>query len=110
MDKKIQRASVTDKGLALLAAVKSGLIPETDDGYDVATFEKFWANYVERSSQFFGQRLDQEQQTVRHLTKMLEDERQQRANDRADDRIAQRRILIAAFGGMIFGHFLAMLL
>ena len=36
-----------EKGCALLAAIDSGLLPRTADGYDTAKFEKFWALYVE---------------------------------------------------------------
>ena len=36
--------TMTPKGKALIAAIKAGLCPKTEDGYDVTSFEKFWAN------------------------------------------------------------------
>lgn len=39
---KEKRARITTKGEILLAAIDSGLIPETEKGYSLDNFERFW--------------------------------------------------------------------
>lgn len=109
MENQPKAVAVTDKGVALLAAIEAGLVPQAEDGYDIEPFEKFWEIYSEKSLRNFESCLKQAHETTNDLIKMLNDEREQRARDRADDRIAQGRLLLAAFGGMIFGHFLPLL-
>lgn len=36
---------ITDKGIALLAAIDAGLCKKTDKGYDITEFTKFWELY-----------------------------------------------------------------
>ena len=36
---------VTKKGLALLAAIETGLVPKSEDGYEIGSFSKFWEAY-----------------------------------------------------------------
>lgn len=43
----MREAIATLKGCALLAAIKTGLLPEVDGGYDTAPFEKFWEKFLE---------------------------------------------------------------
>lgn len=37
------KAIITLKGIALTKAADAGLIPEQEDGYDIAPFLRFWA-------------------------------------------------------------------
>lgn len=41
MDKK-QHPNITPKGLATIAAIESGLLPQVDGGWDNAKFKIFW--------------------------------------------------------------------
>lgn len=38
---------LTDKGLAVTAAVESGLLPRVDGGWDDTKFNEFWQRYEE---------------------------------------------------------------
>ena len=42
-----------EKGCALLAAIDSGIIPETESGYDTARFDKFWSLYLRTLAQVY---------------------------------------------------------
>lgn len=37
---------MTPKGLAVYAAIKAGLIPEAEEGFDVAAFNTFWDEFT----------------------------------------------------------------
>lgn len=110
MENPANSLAVTDKGAALLAAIEAGLIPETDDGHDIEAFEEFWEIYSEKSLRNFEKRLDHANEAIKNLIKMLNDEREQRANDRADHRITQGRFFLATLVGMLLGSFLTALL
>lgn len=36
---------LTDKGIAIIAAIESGLLPEVEGGWDDTAFQKFWSLY-----------------------------------------------------------------
>lgn len=36
---------ITDKGLAVIAAIESGLMPEVEGGWDDTKFNEFWEKY-----------------------------------------------------------------
>lgn len=101
---------VTDKGTALLMAIDAGLLPETEKGHDTGAFEKFWEIYSEKSLRTFENRLDAANKNAHDLLKMLDKERNQRADDRNYYLASQRRMLFAAFFGFVFGGILTYLL
>ena len=41
------RMVVSPKGLALIAAVETGLLPEVDGGWDDRAFERFWTRFTQ---------------------------------------------------------------
>lgn len=65
MNDRIKAVAVTDKGIALLAAIEAGLIPKTEDKYDTEPFEKFWEIYSEKSLRNFEKRLEQANETTK---------------------------------------------
>lgn len=40
------RVVLTHRGVATIAAVESGLLPETENGWDNAAFDMFWDRYL----------------------------------------------------------------
>lgn len=36
---------LTNKGIAVIAAIESGLLPKVDGGWDDTAFQKFWSLY-----------------------------------------------------------------
>ena len=94
--------SISDKGIAALAAIESELISETEDGSDTCKFEKFWSLYHEELSKH---RLQQ----INELVKMLNHEREGRAGDCAYYRRKYRNISICSLIGAFLGSILTLL-
>ena len=100
--KEIMEPTISDKGIAVLAAIESGLISKTADGADTCKFEKFWSLYHEGLSKH---RLQQ----INELTKMLNYERKGRACDCAYYRRKYRNISICSLVGAFLGSILTLL-
>lgn len=97
--------TVTDKGIALLAAIEAGLLPpQTEEGWDISGFEKFWEIYSEKSRA--SQEIKQLTDICCDVIKMLNNERQCRAKDRRDYLVS----LILTFLGMALGSIIAVVL
>ena len=94
-----QRKSTTPIEAAFYAAIDTEMLRKTDDGYDLSQFNLFWAKYQEAL-------VEQAVDKVNYLTKMLEQERQDRANDRNYYRSVYRNRLISALVGLLLGSFL----
>ena len=97
------RLAISDKGLAILAAVDCGLIPKTETGVDTSQFEMFWSLYQENLAKHRLYQLD-------NLAKMLNQERQERAGDRAYYRSKYRNLMIGSYIGALLGVILTKLL
>lgn len=97
-----RRLTVSDKGLAVLAAIDSGLIPKTETGADISQFETFWSLYQENLAKH---RLYQ----LNDLAKVLDKERQERAGDRAYYRSKYRNLVIGSYIGALLGVILTKL-
>lgn len=110
MENQNDAVFITDKGAAVLAAIDAGLIPETEGGYDIGAFEKFWELYSEKSLRTMEQQLEYANKNARKLIEMLNAERDQRADDRADYRVASRRDFFAMIFGFWFGGILTFLI
>lgn len=41
----LKNASLTKKGIAVLAWIECGLAPDIEDGKDISKFEEFWDKY-----------------------------------------------------------------
>lgn len=96
---------VTDKGIALLAAIEAGLLPpQAEEGRDISGFEKFWKIYSEKSRA--SQEIKQLTDICCDVIKMLNNERQCRAKDRRDYLVS----LGLTFLGMALGAIIAVLL
>ena len=91
--------TISDKGIALLAAIDCDLIPKTETGFDTENFERFWSLYHENLAKHRAYQLND-------LAKVLEQERQDRANDRNYYRSVYRNRLISALVGLLLGSFL----
>lgn len=80
--------TVSDKGIALLAAIDAGLLPpQTEEGRDISGFEKFWEIYSVKSRA--SQEIKQLTDICCDVIKMFSDERQRRAKDCRNYLIAQ---------------------
>lgn len=44
---------LTQKGIAIVAAIESGLLPKTDNGWDDTAFEKFWEKYEKMLAEYY---------------------------------------------------------
>lgn len=110
MENQLEGYFATDKGCALLAAIDAGLIPKTEGGRDVETFEKFWEIYSESSLRNIEKQMEYTNENARKLIEMLNAEREQRADDRNYYVTAQRRTLFSAYFGFLFGGILTFLL
>lgn len=47
VEKNAPKGHLTRKGVALIAAIESGLLTEVDGGWDDKKFQKFWEMYNE---------------------------------------------------------------
>lgn len=104
-DNEKTNVTVTDKGIALLAAIEAGLLPpQTEEGRDISGFEKFWEIYSEKSRA--SQEIKQLTDICCDVIKMLNNERQCRAKDRRDYLVS----LVLTFLGMALGAVIAALL
>ena len=90
---------ISDKGIAILAAIESELISKSEDGTDTRQFEKFWSLYQEKLSK---QRLYR----INELAKMLNYERKGRAGDCAYYRRKYRNIALCSLVGAFLGSLL----
>lgn len=97
-----RRLTVSDKGCAVLAAIDSGLISETETGANTSQFETFWSLYQENLAKH---RLYQ----LNDLAKVLDKERQERAGDRAYYRSKYRDLMIGSYIGALLGVILTKL-
>ncbi len=97
------RLEISEKELAFLAAVDCGLIPKTETGADISQFETFWSLYQENLAKHRLYQLD-------NLAKMLNQERQERAGDRAYYRSKYRNLMIGSYIGALLGVILTKLL
>lgn len=88
--------ALTGRGRALLAAVKAGLLPEQNGEYDTAAFDRFFDICQAEELSDIEKCLAESQEHVDHLLKMLDQECQQRAEDRNYYLTAQRRTLLAS--------------
>lgn len=94
---------LSDKGIALLAAIEAGICPKIENGgHDIATFELFWEIYQEKS-------LKNRVNTAKYLRKVLYKEGHQTANDRAYQRKRYLKLTICSLGGLLFGSFVTKL-
>ena len=95
--------TISDEGLAFLAAKHAGLLPETAEGMENKAFERFWSLYQSGLSQ---KRLDE----CIQLSQMLKKEREERAKDRARYSRQNLRLAITAALSSIFFSFVTKLL
>ncbi len=87
-DNEKTNVTVSDKGIALLAAIDAGLLPpQTEEGRDISGFEKFWEIYSVKSRA--SQEIKQLTDICCDVIKMFNDERQRRAKDCRNYLIAQ---------------------
>lgn len=86
-DLRLLRNTLSVYPKALLAAIETGLCPLVGDEYDTAKFEQFWTCYREKLLEKQAQELDQ-------LGKVLEDQRKERASQRAKQRIHQLTLAV----------------
>lgn len=104
-DNEKTTVTVSDKGIALLAAIDAGLLPpQTEEGRDISGFEKFWEIYSVKSRAY--QKIDQLTDICCDVIKMFNDERQRRAKDCRNYLISQG----LTFLGMALGAVIAALL
>lgn len=45
MNSESTKPKVTPKGMAIVAAIESGLLPEMEDGWDDTVFQLFWDRF-----------------------------------------------------------------
>lgn len=88
--------TVSEKGIALLAAIESGLLPMTEEGADDVLFNRFWDIYQKRLQREGGKKRDD-------LTRMLQQKCEQCAYNRAEYRTKNLRTAISAFLGYLLG-------
>ena len=99
------RVHVSDKGIALLAAIDAGLLPpQTEEGRDTSGFEKFWGIYSEKSLAY--QEIKYLSGICRDVIKMLDDERQCRAKDCRNYLIAQSLTFLCLLLGTVIAGLL----
>lgn len=101
---KGEKISITLKGRALVDAIDSGLIPETDDGWDDTGFLRFWELFEPDLRKEIEKEVDQ-------AAAMLYQQRDQRANDRANNSVKNRlfrlELTVSGLVGLLFGFFLS---
>lgn len=44
---------LTNKGVAVIAAIESGLLPTVDGGWDDTAFQKFWSLYEKKLAEYY---------------------------------------------------------
>lgn len=93
----------TEKGCALLAAISTGLLPKSGEGWNVELFERFWAQYT-------ASRDEMRRQEITYLAEVFHREREKRAQQRANDRRYYLRVAVTAILASIFGSCLVLLL
>lgn len=97
---KGEKISITLKGRALVDAVDSGLIPETDDGWDDTGFLRFW--------ELFEPELRKEiEKEVNHAATMLYQQRNHGSNDCTKKRIKNLKFAVRFLFGFLIGFLLA---
>ena len=96
------RLSISDKGIAVRAAIECGLIPKAEKGFDTSQFEKFWSLYHEDLAKHRSYQIND-------LAKVLNKERQDRASDCAYYRSKYRCITISSLVGAFLGSILTVL-
>lgn len=94
--------TISDKGIALLAAIDCDLIPKTETDFDTENFERFWSLYHENLAKHRAYQLND-------LAKVLEQERQDRANDCTYYRRKYRNLMISSSVGFMLGYILTKL-
>ena len=92
-----------EKGCALLAAISTGLLPKSGEGWNVELFERFWAQYT-------ASRDEMRRQEITYLTEVFHRESEKRAQQRANDRRYYLRVAVTAILASIFGSCLVLLL
>ena len=86
-----RRCQLTDKGLAVLLAVKHGLCPKRKGGYDTRKFEMFWDEFQARLTEKRGN--DQSHKEVKETCKDSDDRK----------KIVIRSIILGVILGVISG-------
>ena len=87
---------VSNKGIALLAAVDAGLLTLTEEGIDTEKFEKFWTEYQTKLDQ-------QQRKQVEYFSGMLQQQREQSAKNGTENCRINLRTAISAFIGFLLG-------
>ena len=87
---------VSNKGIALLAAVDAGLLTLTEEGIDTEKFEKFWTEYQTQLDQ-------QQRKQVEYFSGMLQQQRKQSAKNGTENCRINLRTAISAFIGFLLG-------
>lgn len=95
--------TVSDKGLALIAARESGLLDAMDDDEAETSFDVFWGCYENLMSQKGRKGLDD-------AIEMLQQEREERTKSRADYRRGYLHGVIPSVVGYLCGAILTALL
>lgn len=93
----------TLKGRAVVAAIDAGLLPKIDGGWNDTGFIRFW----ELFEPVLQKEIDKE---VNHAVMVFYEQRKQRANGYAEERIEKLktavRFLFGLFLGFLFSHFI----
>ena len=90
---------LSDKDIALLAAINAGLCLECKDGTENPKFQEFWSNFQTDLA-------EKRTYELHNVLEMLNQERQKRANDRAEYRRYYLNLTISLVLGLFFGVFL----
>ena len=99
LDRTDKQANIrlSNKGIALLAAIETGLCPRNDDGgYDITAFTHYWELYQEML-------LQNRRNELEDLREMLHEEGYQTTDDCAYQRKSYLKLTLVLLGGLIFG-------